>query len=349
MIILLISFVVSYFLLSVGGSFFHLIYIIHDNVLKVNQNEFFDICLNKKGNLLELMTQEQIRNIHELSDFYHLIIRQGELIQNLDNTKLIGTYLIEIEKLKTNISLTTNDEYVFIDINHLLKRLSEISNDKWVSERFSCDNYRYFSKDVMLGLNRENINETDYCLTIKDNYNEEELKSIYKCKDQETIYEIITIVTNLNSYYKQNEEILSYLENKLIIIENTHNYLIKVINEKTNTIHQLVELYLSLFPSMTEEESLSDLFDCEILREELIAYYDFNYRYVYFYCKLFGIISLAIGILTFVGMTFIINSIQWIDYEINKNNNKNQNEQELEDIIEESDEEYELEDDEKDE
>ena len=349
MIILLISFVVSYFLLSVGGSFFHLIYIIHDNVLKVNQNEFFDICLNKKGNLLELMTQEQIRNIHELSDFYHLIIRQGELIKNLDNTKLIGNYLIEIEKLKTNISLTTNDEYVFIDINHLLKRLSEISNDKWVSERFSCDNYRYFNKDVMLGLNRENINETDYCLTIKDNYNEEELKSIYKCKDQETIYEIITIVTNLNSYYKQNEEILSFLENKLKIIENTHNYLINVINEKTNTIHQLVELYLSLFPSMTEEESLSDLFDCEILREELIAYYDFNYRYVYFYCKLFGIISLAIGILTFVGMTFIINSIQWIDYEINKNNNKNQNEQELEDIIEESDEEYELEDDEKDE
>ena len=100
---------------------------------------------------------------------------------------------------------------------------------------------------------------------------------------------------------------------------------------------------------MTEEESLSDLFDCEILREELIAYYDFNYRYVYFYCKLFGIISLAIGILTFAGMTFIINSIQWIDYEINKNTNKNQNEQELEDIIEESDEEYELEDDEKDE
>ena len=98
---------------------------------------------------------------------------------------------------------------------------------------------------------------------------------------------------------------------------------------------------------MTEDESLIDLFNCQILKDELISYYDFNYNYVYFYCKLFGIISLAVGILTFVGMILIINSIQWIDYEINKNSKKDNDEQELEDIIEESDEEYEYEDDEK--
>ena len=348
MIILLVSFVVSYFLLSLGASFFHLVFVIHDNVLKVNQNELFDICLNKKGNLLELMTPEEVRNIYELNDFYHLIIRQGALIRNLNNTNLINNYLKEAEKLKSNISLTTNEEYKFVDINNLLQRLTEITEDKWVSDRFSCHNYRYLGKNIMLGLNRDNINVTDYCLTIKDNYTEEELRNIYKNKDKDKIYEIITIVTNLNSYNQQNEEILSFLENKLNAIKITHNNLIKVINDKTINIHHLVELYLSLFPYMTEKDSLSDLFDCKILREELIAYYDFNCNYVYFYCKLFGIISLAIGILTFVGMIFIINSIQWIDYEINESNkSQNQNEQELEDIIEESHEEYEYEDDEK--
>ena len=347
MIIILLSFVVSYFLLSLGASFSHLIYVIHDNVLKVNQNNFFNTCLNKKGNLLDLMAPEEKLNIAELNDFYHLIIRQSKLIKYLQESLLIKDYLKEIEKLKLDIALTTNNEHSFIDINHLLKRLSEITGDNWVSERFSCQSYRYFNKDVILGLDRQNINESDYCLTIKDNYNEEELRKIYKNKDEDKIYEIITIVTNLNSYFLQNEGILAQLEIQLIQIENTYNDLIPLINQKADTIHELVELYLALFPYMTEDESLIDLFNCQILKDELISYYDFNYNYVYFYCKLFGIISLAVGILTFVGMILIINSIQWIDYEINKNSKKDNDEQELEDIIEESDEEYEYEDDEK--
>ena len=40
MLVIILSFVISYFLLSLGGSFSHLIYVIHDNVLKVNKNEF---------------------------------------------------------------------------------------------------------------------------------------------------------------------------------------------------------------------------------------------------------------------------------------------------------------------
>ena len=42
--------------------------------------------------------------------------------------------------MKVDISITTNDDYSFIDVNHLLKRLSDITGDKWVSERFSCKN-----------------------------------------------------------------------------------------------------------------------------------------------------------------------------------------------------------------
>ena len=342
MIIIIVSFVVSYFVLSLGGSFYHLIYIIHDNVLKVKQNDFFDTCLNKKGNLLELMELDQKRNFAELNDFYHLIIRQNGLIQHLEETKIIKEYLDEIKTLKIDISQTTDEYYSFIDINHLLGRLSEITGDKWVSQRFSCKKYRYLSKEVMLGLNRENISLADYCLTIHDKYNEEELKILYKNKDESQLYEIATIVTNLNSYYEQNEEILSKLEKYLIDIDKTHKYLLKKINKKSNSINNLVDLYLSLFPDMTEKESVSDFFNCGILKDELIAYYDLNYNYVYFYCKLFGITSLSIGLLTFVGMFLIINSIQWIDYEEYTKNAKNyiSEEQELDEIVEETDEEY---------
>ena len=352
MIIILTSFVLSYFILSLGGSIYHLIYVIHNQVLKVDQNNFFNICLNKKGNLLELMKLEQVRNFAELNDFYHLIKRQTVLIKEISHNNTIKNYINEIKKLKVDISLTTDEGYNFIDINHLLKRLSEITGDKWVSERIACKKYRYLGKNIMLDLKRENKSEMDYCLTIQDNYNEEELKKIYNDKDQDKIYEIITIVNNLNSYYQQNEEILTKLEGFLTELDKTHYDLIKEVNKKTDDIHDLVNLYLSLFPYMTEEESLSDLLNCEILKGELIAYYDFNYNYVYFYCKLFGFISLAVGLLTFIGMILIINSIQWIDNEEflknkDKYNNNNDEEEELDEIIEETGEEYDEDEDEK--
>lgn len=336
MIIIILSLVLSYFLLSLGGSFAHLISIIHDTVLKVNQNEFFNSCLNKKGNLLEIMEPDQVRNFAELNDFYHLIKRQAKKITNIGHPQNITDYIKEINKLKVDISLTTNEEYSFIDINHLLNRLSEITGDKWVSERFACGKYRYLGKDIMLDLKRESSNSMDYCLTIQDEYSEEEIKKIYINKDNDKIFEIITIVNNLNSYYKQNEEILTHLEKYLIELDKTHKSLQKAINDKTNSIHELVDLYLALFPYMTEEEKLSDLLNCQILRDELIAYYDFNYNYVYFYCKLFGFISLAIGLLTFIGIILIINSIQWIDYEeYLKNEKYNNEEEELDEIREE--------------
>lgn len=343
MLIIIISFVVSYFILSLGTTFSHLIYIIHEKVLKLKTNDFFDTCLNKNGNLLGLMEIDQIRTFAELNDFYHLIMRQNKKIEILENSNIIKDYLKDIIKLKKDISLTTDESFSFIDINHLLNRLSEITGDKWVSERLSCSKYRYLGKDIMLSLNRENINVTDYCLTIQDKYYEQELRVIYKNKDENKIYEIVTIVMNLNSYYEQNEEILAKLEKNLIQIEETHKLIINKINEKSKSIHDLVDLYLSLFPDITEEEFVSDFFNCEILKEGLIAYYDLNYNYVYFYCRIFGFISLTIGLLTFIGMLLIINSIQWIDYEEykqNNMNNANEEDQELHEIIEEADEEY---------
>ena len=196
----------------------------------------------------------------------------------------------------------------------------------------------------MLDLKRENKNiksDTDYCLTIQDQYNKNDLKIIYKNKGENTLYEIITIVSNLNNYFQQNEEILTTLENSLIKIDNTSKNLIRKINNKSKSIHELVSLYLSLFPDITEEESIIDFFNCGILKDELITYYDFNYNYVYFYCKLFGIISLIISLLTFVGMFLIINSIQWIDFEEYNKQYINDEERELDEIVEETDEEYE--------
>ena len=97
---------------------------------------------------------------------------------------------------------------------------------------------------------------------------------------------------------------------------------------------------------MTEEESLFEIFNCNILKNELIIYIDYNYNYVYFYCKLFGIISLTISILTFIGMVLIINSILWIDFEEKEKTMESLMEEELDEIKEEEGEEEEFEEEE---
>ena len=241
--------------------------------------------------------------------------------------------------------MTTDDSYNFIDVNHLLSRLSTISDDNWVSERFSCKNYRYLGKELMISLDRDNKIDYDYCLTIQDMYTEEDLRKMYKDKGEDKVYEICTIVRNLNSYYNQNEKILTKLEELLIQIDKNYNELLKEINTKTQSIYNLVDKYLTLFPTMAEDESLFEIFNCEILKNELIIYINFNYNYVYFYCMLFGIISLAISIFTFIGMIFIINSILWKNSE-EKNKEifeDNENEEtELDEIKEEEGEEEEF-------
>ena len=252
MIIIIISFVVSYFLFSLGASFFHLIYVLYEEIFNVDKNGFFKTCLNDNGNLMNLFAPSQVTSFSEFNDFYHIIIRQNKIIKKLQRHDLINEYLKEIKKMKIDISLTTDDKYNFIDTNHLLKRLSNITGDIWVSERFSCKNHRYLGKELMISLDRENKVDNDYCLTIQDMYNEQDLKQMYKNKNENRLYEILTIVSNLNSYYIQNEQILTKLEQYLEQIDKTYNNLIKQINEKTQSIYNLVDDYLTLFPYMKE-------------------------------------------------------------------------------------------------
>ena len=346
MIIIIISFVVSYFLFSLGASFYHLIYVLYEEIFNVDKNGFFKTCLNDNGNLMNLFAPSQVTSFSEFNDFYHIIIRQNKIIKKLQKHNLINQYLKEIKKMKIDISLTTDDKYNFIDTNHLLKRLSNITGDVWVSERFSCMNHRYLGKQLMISLDRKKMVGNDYCLTIQDMYNETDLKQMYKYKNENKLYEILTIVSNLNSYYIQNEQILTKLEQYLKQIDKTYNNLIKEINEKTQSIYNLVDGYLTLFPYMKEDESLFESFNCKILKDELIIYIDFNYNYVYFYCKLFGTISLANTILIFFGMIFIINSILWIEYEKKKKKKESIIEEELDEIKEENGEEEEEYDDE---
>ena len=198
----------------------------------------------------------------------------------------------------------------------------------------------------MISIDSDNKIDNDYCLTIQDMYTEEELNKMYKNKNKDRLYEINTIVGNLNSYYIQNEEILTKLEENINHIDKEYKNLIKEMNTKTQSIYNLVDMYLSLFPYMTEEESLFEIFNCNILKNELIIYIDYNYNYVYFYCKLFGIVSLTISILTFIGMILIINSLLWIDFEEKEKTMESLMEEELDEIKEEEGEEEEFDEEE---
>ena len=338
MIIILVSFIESYFLFSLMRSFYHLIYIFHDVILNINENKFFNICLNGDGNMYNIMEPNEVIKFYELNDFYYLIKRQIRLVENFEDKKIIDSYIKDIKKWEKNISLTTNEHYNFIDINHLIERLWELTGDKWASDRLLCGETPYFYKEIILDLTPDLKVNKSFCLLIPDDYTKEELIKIYNLTNESNkLYELHTILSNLNSYYKQNKLILTNLTNILTDLNKEYNELISLINSKSKSINELAYKYLELIPFKTEGESLSSLLNCGILKDELIAFFDLN-LYSYYYSLLFGFLSLSTGFFTFLGVILIINSIQWMDYEELKNNKDNPEveEQELDEILEES-------------
>ena len=75
------------------------------------------------------------------------------------------------EKLKERYSINDDlecreREIIFVTNYNVSKRLSEITGDKWVSERIAFEKYRYLGKNTMLDLITEHNSESNYCLTI---------------------------------------------------------------------------------------------------------------------------------------------------------------------------------------
>ena len=71
--------------IGLGASFYHLIYVLYEEIFNVDKNGFFKTCLNDNGNLMNLFAPSQVTSFSEFNDFYHIIIRQNKIIKKLQS------------------------------------------------------------------------------------------------------------------------------------------------------------------------------------------------------------------------------------------------------------------------
>ena len=346
MITILISIILSYFLFSVGNNILDLIYILHKNVLKVDQNNFFDTCLNRDGNLLKLFNNNSQNNILEFNNYFEILQSNTKTLTALISSPTLKESKEKLNNYFTNeFLLSSNNNPKDEVVNKIISHLEKITNDRWVGNKNQCNDYRYFSKNeiekkLLIGHNKT-------CLTFKDQLSEDNLLILYREKTPEILEEINNIVSNLNLFYIKNEQIISIIEFDIDSLEKKNINITQDINKMIENIEDFIKTFIDLFPTLDKNDKVSDMFNCSVLKNELIIYYDLNAKYVYKELISTAILNIIIGILSFIGVFCIIFYIIWKepkfrkfslfseDEEELKDENNDDNERELE-IIQES-------------
>ena len=305
MITLLISIILSYFLISVGNNILDLIYIMHKNVLKVDQSKFFDICLNRGGDLLQLFDQNTQKNIFEFNNYFRVLETNSRTLTPFISSPTFKDAKYKLKNYFTNeFLLSSNRNPKDIYVNKIISRLESITNDKWVGNKNQCNDYQYYSKQKIK--DKLLMEHSNTCLTFKDQLSEEDLSIIYRDKTPGDLKDINNIVSALNSFYLQNEQIVDLIEIDIDSLEKENINLTQETNKIIENADKFIKAFLELFPTLDKNDNVSDMFNCGILKNELIIYYDLNAKYVYQKFIYTAVLNIIIGFLSLVGIFCII-------------------------------------------
>lgn len=338
-IIILLSEILFYFLFVMSNYYLNIIDLIHYKVLDVDNNLFLDSCLNKNDSINYILTKNETQSIHGLDEFYHLFEKEVQLAKPIIASYEIKKQRNEIEKYLEDFSITnTNAE-------KLMKELSVITGHKWVSDKKFCNDTHYLPIQK-IKLKEFELNEKK-CLVIKDKYTENEISLLFGDKYKgkiDGLYAIISKVNNLTDYSFKNEKLLKFIDDQLILLDNTNLFLVYEMNNLLIKAKKLLLQYTSIYKyRIAKNDTVFSLFKCNDLKNELISFYDLIFNHTYYNLKNSSIYNLIICVLTILGVLFLI---KWIasfnlkdEKEIRKSMNSiedNEQPKELEEIFEEN-------------
>ena len=317
---------VWYFTYNLSEGAEYSIYLLENEVLKTNENEFFNTCLNTLDSDLNI-----IFNIYnddsaliEINKYYKNIMpifEQLTIIEaQLPRLKPIKTVENEINKYLNNYELTTNSSYQENDIIFILNEISKLtnnfkegkqngfcdSNDIWVSSKKNCKEYKYITRyEIKDEFNRKN-NEK-YCFIIQDDYKEIDIDKIYgKVCSNEALSQIVKKISGLTKYYNNNENLLESLKKKMKEMKRYNKKISEEIKSQVkkceNDIGDLIDIYKPILGNI----NITDLFKCERLKRKIINYYDISYNQIIYNCNSIKKHLRIIMLLIFCGIIFII-------------------------------------------
>ena len=280
-----------------------------------NAGNFLNTCLNKNGNLIEILKlretsinnlNENIKILNEKQSKLKFIIRSNEYKQfqkYIDN--FIGNY-----------SSTTDESYGTSDITYLLNEITKITNgnkelcntnDIWVTTKKNCkEDYIYLPKREIKNRNPEK----KYCLIIQDKYDEINLMQLYapSC-NRDSLTLIFNKVLSLTNYYQNNENLLETLSRNIQNIQNRYRIILNMINEEEKKVNLITNLLTDIYVPQYGINSIYDMFNCYYLKNNIIDFYDQFLNYFIKIGQKIGTSIILCSIASLLSIFFLISSI----------------------------------------
>ena len=304
------------------------LFVINKEILNTNTSLFFNKCFNTEdSDLKELLNIYDVnsvlididryyKNIYPIFDALNNLEKEIPKLDNLKNiSNRFNTYLNNYE-LSTNASYNKSDIiFVLNEISKITKNNSEEknnlnsyceSNDIWVLTKNKCKNYKYISiYEIENKFKRKK--EEKYCFTIQDNYEESDLKEIYKNICTEKAYDkLIKYILGLTKYFNSNENLLNNLQQILKEMERNNKKLIGIILEQINNCQNDISDLIDIYNPILGNINITNLFKCGGLKRKIINFYDIGYNQIIYLCKYIKVDSLMILFLIFFGNLLII-------------------------------------------
>ena len=319
---------IFYYINNLGKTAEDFLFIINKEILNTNTSLFFNKCFNTEdSDLKELLyiydvnsvlidIDRYYKNIYPIFDALNNLEKE---IPKLDNIKNISN---SFNIYLNNYELSTNSSYNNSDIIFVLNEITKItkndfeeknnlndkceSNDIWVLTKNKCKDYKYISI-YELENKFKRKKEEKYCFIIQDNYEESDLKEIYKNICTEKAYDkLINYILGLTKYFNNNESLLNNLQQILKEIERYNKKLtgliLEQINNCQNDISDLIDIYNPILRSI----NVTNLFKCGGLKRKIINFYDIGYNQIIYTCKYIEVDTLALIIFIFFGNLLII-------------------------------------------
>ena len=322
-----------------------------------NAARYLDICLNQDGDLSRSLNLKDT-SINELNEYLRILTFKQNKINNFISLQDYNKTIKEMNNYLFDFSKSTDDSYKKSNIDFLLDEITELTNDNiescqsndiWVSIKENCpNNYNYISKNLI------NTKQKDlkYCLAITDDYSEKDIKNIYSkvCKN-EYLHQIISNVKGLTNYYKENEKLLKKISNHLIVLNEKNYELNSMINNEEKNVNNLINLLTEIYLPVIGRGSIYQLFNCSVIKKDIIIFYDQQLNYFSVLSKNIGIYIISCCLISyfstyFIILSIILNSKESKHYLKNKKIEKDDNKVELIDYTNHSIQEDEKEDEE---
>ena len=232
-----------------------------------------------------------------------------------EQKSILDTYLINMTK---TTSYETHNEH---DVSKFIKELNKYTNyddentfqikcvtnsyDIWVYNKDDCPNGYIYNLDG---------SHTKNCLVIQEwihTFYDLKYKPVCKTKNNYNTREKVDFyLDRLVEYYDKNKQLIINMKNGIDILIDLHDELINLIKlELTNDNNTFLNFTLP-FSMFTTDSDIFHLFDCGILKDDLIDFYDFTRHKLSTISIIHIICLLMIAIFNIAGIYLLIRILQ---------------------------------------